>query len=103
MTFTISTLQFIGSDGLLEESKLQQCVESSFAVAAAGSGVAANAQWPELQTFVQKLCFFMLLITYVMYDLDSRIKFIFGLRMTKISLIYNSLLDLEMCFMDLLG
>ena len=32
---------------------------------------------------------------YLMYDLDSLIKFIFGLQMTKISLIYNSLLDLK--------
>ena len=54
MAFIRPTLPFIGSDGLLEESKLQQCVESSFAEAAAGSGAAADAQWPKLLNFVHK-------------------------------------------------
>jgi hypothetical protein len=55
MVFTRPTLQFKASDGLLEESKLQQCVESSFAEAAAGSGAAANAQWPEGPNFRPKI------------------------------------------------
>ena len=54
MAFIRPTLPFIGSDGLLEESKLQQCVESSFAEAAAGFGAAADAQWPKLLNFVHK-------------------------------------------------
>ena len=55
MAFIRPTLKYIGSDGLLEERKLQQCVESSFAEAAAGSGAAADAQWPFLPIFRPKI------------------------------------------------